>query len=127
MNVPSLETVQAIVERFDPFDDSYLADPYPLLARVRQAVPAFYSRQLDCWIVTRYRDVKEVLRNWRSYSASNTLDTLKPLCPHAREALAEGGFRPVKALTNADPPAHTRVRRLANVALNGLNPGSEEP
>ena len=77
----------------------------------------FYSEALDYWIVSRYEDVREVLSNWRLFSASNTLDTLKPLCPHARQALAEGGFRPVKALTNADPPAHTRVRRLANVAF----------
>ena len=107
----------AIAERFDPFNDPYLSDPYPFFAEARQSAPVFYSQALDYWIVTRYADVKEVLQNWRVFSASNTLDTLKPLCPHARQALADGGFRPAKALTNADPPAHTRVRRLANVAF----------
>jgi hypothetical protein len=41
--------------------------------------------------------------------------------------LAEGGFRPVKALTNADPPAHTRVRRLANVAFTPRRVAMMEP
>jgi cytochrome P450 len=87
----------------------------------------FYSAPLDYWIVTRYRDVKDVLRNWKTFSASNTLDTLKPLCPHARQVLSQGGFRPVKALTNADPPAHTRVRRLANVAFTPQRVTRMEP
>jgi cytochrome P450 len=108
---------QALAARFDPFNDPYLSDPYPFFIEAREAAPAFYSDKLDYWIVTRYRDVKEVLQNWRVFSAANTLDTLKPLCPHAKQELVEGGFRPVKALTNADPPAHTRVRRLANVAF----------
>src|SRR6185295_17036394 len=87
----------------------------------------FYSPKLDYWIVTRYRDSREVLSDWRTFSASNALDTLKPLCPHARQALAQGGFRPVKALTNADPPAHTRVRRLANVAFTPRRVAIMEP
>ena len=119
--------VKALIERFDPFRNPYLSDPYPFFARVRPAVPAFYSDALDYWIVTRYRDVKEVLQNWRVFSASNTLETLKPLCPRARQTLADGGFRPVKALTNADPPAHTRVRRLANVAFTPRRVALMEP
>ena len=112
-----MSDAQALARAFDPFNDPYLSDPYPFFVEARQAAPVFYSEALDYWIVSRYEDVREVLSNWRLFSASNTLDTLKPLCPHARQALAEGGFRPVKALTNADPPAHTRVRRLANVAF----------
>jgi cytochrome P450 len=117
----------ALIARFDPFNDPYLSDPHPFLAEAREIAPVFYSEQLDYWIVSRYVDVKEVLQNWRIYSAVNTLDTLKPLCPHARAALAEGGFRPVKALTNADPPAHTRVRRLANIAFTPRRVALMEP
>lgn len=119
--------VQALISSFDPFRDPYLSDPYPFFSEARRIAPVFHSPRLDYWIVTRHRDVREVLQNWHEYSASNTLDTLKPLCPHAREALEHGGFRPVKALTNADPPAHTRVRRLANAAFTPRRVALMEP
>ncbi len=100
---------------YDPFNEPQLTDPFPFFAEAR-AVPVFYSPRLDYWVVTRYADCREVLQNSKLFSASNTLDTIKPLCPHAKEVL-QGGFRPVKTLTNADPPVHTRTRRLANAAF----------
>jgi cytochrome P450 len=51
------------------------------------------------------------------FSTANTLAPLQPICPAAGHLLAEGGFRPVRTLTDNDPPGHTRVRRLANVAF----------
>lgn len=100
---------------YDPFKDPILTDPFPFFAAAR-AVPVFYSPKLDYWVVTRYHDCREVLQNSKLYSAGNTLDAIKPVCPHAREIM-QSGFRPVKTLTNADPPVHTRTRRLANAAF----------
>lgn len=100
---------------YDPFCDPILVDPFPFFAEAR-AVPVFYSPRLDYWVVTRYRDCREVLQDSKRFSAVNTLDSIKPVCPHAREIL-QAGFRPVKTLTNADPPVHTRTRRLANAAF----------
>jgi hypothetical protein len=37
---------QPVGERFDPFHDPYLADPYPFLAKARTVTPAFYSPDL---------------------------------------------------------------------------------
>ena len=51
------------------------------------------------------------------YSAANTLAPIHPPCPHAQAALQQGGFRSVPTLTNADPPQHTRARRIANAAF----------
>jgi cytochrome P450 len=119
--------MSTVAERYDPFNEPQLTDPYPFFAEARAATPVFHSPAIDYWVVTRYRDVKEVMQDWRRFSASNALDSLKPLCPHARQALADGGFRPVKALTNADPPAHTRVRRLANAAFTPRRVAQMEP
>jgi cytochrome P450 len=102
---------------FDPFDPALLADPYPWFARYREQHPVFYSRELDYWVLSRYHDVKTALRDTTTYSASNTLAPIQPPCPHAQAALKEGGFRSVPTLTNADPPQHTRARRIANVAF----------
>ena len=71
-----MSDAQALARAFDPFNDPYLSDPYPFFVEARQAAPVFYSEALDYWIVSRYEDVREVLSNWRLFSASNTLDTL---------------------------------------------------
>ncbi|MFI5316507.1 MAG: cytochrome P450 [Myxococcota bacterium] len=103
--------------RFDPFAESYLADPYPLFRELRAATPAFYCAELDHWVVTRHADVREILAAPRIYSAANALSPLHPIGAEAAGILAASDFRPVAALTNNDPPDHTRVRRLANSAF----------
>jgi cytochrome P450 len=102
---------------FDPFDPAFLADPYPWFARYREQHPVFYSRELDYWVLSRYQDVRTVFRDTTTYSASIALSPVQPPCPHAQAALRDGGFRSVPTLTNADPPQHTRARRIANAAF----------
>ena len=114
-------------ERFDPFHDPYLADPYPFFAKARAATPVFYSSDLDYWVVTRYHDIQQIFQTPRLFSAANTLAPLQPICPVAGHLLAEGGFRPVPTLTNSDPPAHIRVRRLATIAFTPRRVAAMEP
>jgi cytochrome P450 len=114
-------------ERFDPFHDPYLADPYPFFAEARAATPVFYSPDLDYWVVTRYHDIRQIFQTPTLFSAANTLAPLQPICPAAGHLVAEGGFRPVPTLTNNDPPGHTRVRRLANVAFTPRRVAAMEP
>ena len=103
---------QRFAERFDPFHDPYLADPYPFFAEARAATPVFYSPDLDYWVVTRYRDIEQIFQTPKVFSAANTLAPLQAICPAAGRLLAEGGFRPIPTLTNIDPPGHSRVWRL---------------
>ncbi len=102
---------------FDPLSEIYLADPYPLLAEARVAAPAFYCDAIHHWIVTRYHDIRHILRTPALFSAANANSPLRPPCPMAAKALEEGGFRAVRTLASLDPPAHTRVRKLTNVAF----------
>jgi cytochrome P450 len=118
---------QSLAGRFDPFHDPYLADPYPFFAHARAATAVFYSPDLDYWVVTRYHDIRRILQTPKVYSAANTLAPLQPLCPAAGRLLAEGGFRPVPTLTNSDPPGHSRVRRLTNVAFTPRRVAAMEP
>jgi len=103
--------------RFDPLSDAYLADPYPFLADAREAAPVFYSERLDHWVVTRYHDIRQIFATPQLFSAANANSPLRPPCPMAAKALEEGGFRAVPTLANVDPPAHTRVRKIANAAF----------
>ena len=102
---------------FDPLSAEYLADPYPFLAAAATAAPAFYCEAIDHWVVTRYHDIRQIFRTPTLFSAANANSPLRPPCPMAVKVLEEGGFRSVPTLANVDPPAHTRVRKLANVAF----------
>src|ERR1700751_3980144 len=114
-------------ERFDPFSESYLSNPYEFFAEARAATPVFYSARLKYWVVTRYHDIRQIFENPRLFSAANALSALKPACPATERILLDGDFRPVPTLTNVDPPAHTRVRRLANVAFKPRRVAAMEP
>ena len=109
--------VKRIGLQFDPFNDDDLADPYPLISEARRAAPVFYSERLDHWVVTRYHLIRQVFLNPKVFSAANANSPILPPCPRAQHALAAGGFRAVPTLANADPPEHTRVRRIANAAF----------
>jgi cytochrome P450 len=114
-------------ERFDPFHDPYLADPYPFFAEARAAVPVFYSPDLDYWVVTRYHDIRQIFQTPKRFSAVNSLAPLQTICPAAGHLLAEGGFRPVPTLTNSDPPGRSRVRRLATIDFTPRRVAAMEP
>jgi len=63
---------------FHPFSNDYLSDPYPTFAAVREQAPAFYSDELDMWVVTRYDDAAAVMADTDQFSASNSQDPLLP-------------------------------------------------
>jgi cytochrome P450 len=116
-----------IAPRLNPFSADYLADPYPILRDVREAAPVFYSSDLDHWVVTRYVDVRWVLRTSASFSAVNAVEPFTKLCPHAATLLREGGYAATPVLTNLDPPRHSQQRRLASVAFTPKRVAELEP
>ena len=50
--------------RFNPFDDAFRRDPYPVYRALRTEDPVHRSF-LDAWVVTRHADVKFVLKDKR--------------------------------------------------------------
>ena len=103
---------------FDPFGGPFLDDPYPQFAGFVDSQPVFWSDDLGYWVVSRYGDARRVLRDYETFSAVNALAPITPPCQAAGQALAAGGFRSIPTLTNVDPPAHTRTRRIAQLAFS---------
>jgi cytochrome P450 len=94
-------------------DPEVLANPYPLYRRLRTEDPVHWDPYLHAWIVTRYADVVTVLTR---FSADRTP------APEFFEALGAPEVSPiakvmVKQMLFLDPPAHTRLRKLAAPAF----------
>jgi pimeloyl-[acyl-carrier protein] synthase len=94
-------------------DPEVLADPYPLYRRLREEDPVHWDPFLHSWVVTRYADVVQVLRD---YAAARTPS------PEQRTAMGLEALNPIaavmiKQMLFLDGRAHTRIRNLASVAF----------
>lgn len=100
--------VSPFAEKFDPFTESYLQDPYSLWAQAREEAPVFYSPSLGYWIVSRYDDVRQIFMDTDAFSAAISITPLKELCPAAIDELVKAQMVMGPSLVNEDPPLHTR-------------------
>jgi cytochrome P450 len=99
---------------FDLTDAAFRRDPYRRYAELRESDVLHRTRD-GFWVLTRHADVLAAVRDQRL--SSNPAHVDRP-AGDAREAglpfLSEMG---IHLLLTADPPDHTRLRRLANKAF----------
>jgi cytochrome P450 len=94
-------------------------NPYPAYHRLRDEEPIYWSEAWGAWVLTRYADVIQALRDHRHFSSENRLPALlEHLRPEDRALAAplENHFS-TKGLIHSDPPDHTRLRALVNRAF----------
>ncbi len=104
---------------FNPFDPTTLQCPYPHYAKMRTDAPVHHIPSLGMYFVTRHDMINEVIRDVQTYS-SLFGNTSMPLPPEAREkmmAVLAEGYPRVPTMLTADPPTHTRYRRLVSKAF----------
>ena len=103
-------------------------DPYPLYERMRRKHPVYRSSE-GIWYLTRYADVDAALRDPRL-----SKDYARMWRWHAQRTGSDdpGRLRDRfgRSMLHADPPEHTRLRKLANTAftarrIEGLRPRIE--
>jgi cytochrome P450 len=103
---------------FDPFTNYQSADPYPLYQALRDTAPVHYVEDADLWVVTRYDDCTEILRDPDTFSSRLGMrltfaDTRRRTGPDVVDN--PFGFTEVddlRILIAIDPPDHVRMRRL---------------
>jgi cytochrome P450 len=101
---------------FNPLQSPYLENPYPLYARAQREAPIFFSPLFDTWVVTRYEDVRAILRDPKRFSSSYRFRTPVDPTPEVLDVLAH--LPPeVGLLVNEDPPGHRRTRGLVGKAF----------
>jgi cytochrome P450 len=93
---------------------AFLADPYETLRQLREDDPVHWSESVGGWIVTRYDDVLRTYLEVDTYSNEGRLArTMDHLPAEQRDELGIfADFYLAKGLVHADPPDHTRIRRL---------------
>ena len=94
-------------------------DPYSLFARLREEDPVHWSERHKAWILTRFGDVEDALTDSRLSS-----DRVRPVLDRAKRGQADEHTIAVLDILKSwmvvsDPPAHTRLRKLAAGAFKG--------
>ena len=100
-------------------DPTVQADPFGYYDQLRKQQPVLRMPGTGFYVLTRYEDLRAVLRDPETFS--NTLDLEELSGEKARQLgalfhqrLAEQGWPHVPTLHQSDPPEHTRYRRLLN-------------
>jgi len=102
------------VAGLNPFAPGFFDDPYAQYATLRETAPVHQS-PFGPWMLTRYDDCVRLLRNPgtsvedRNREIGRRTELFEPDDPRRRRGNA--------AILNLDPPAHTRIRRLAGKAF----------
>jgi len=101
--------------RFDPFDEATRRDPFPIFARARREHPLWRHEGLPVSSVFRHADCQAILRDPKTWSSRF------PTPP---------GFAPEdvpRSMLVVDPPEHTRLRGLVNLAFTPKRVRELEP
>lgn len=123
----TMERVDALIAR----DQSAIACPYPIFSEIRAAGGVVFNENLGAWLITRYDDVRMILRDTERFSSlfptgpqaggqslmNGIMELMKD--PEMAEVIGSGSMNRGRAavLLNADPPDHRRQRRLVNPAF----------
>lgn len=102
-----------------PFDRSNIADPYAMYKRLREQDPIHLS-QTGEWIITRYEDARNILRN-NNFQVGNRLEWLKKGIGYSK--YKDLDFSSIEAAMKGfilflNPPHHTRIRKFIHQVWN---------
>ena len=133
----TMERVDALIAR----EQSAIACPYPIFSDLRTAGGVVFSEALGAWLVTRYDDVRAILRDTERFSSlfptgpqtggESLMKGIMELMQDPEMASVLGSVSMTRGraavLLNADPPDHRRQRKLVNPAfrpdrIRGLEP-----
>src|SRR6058998_299052 len=100
-----------VTAEFNPFAPGMLADPYAMYRELREQAPIYWSEMMESWVLTRYNDIDAVLMDGRFSSDRSRAETrFSQMMREQQEQYGPMGN--TQTMLTADPPGHTRLRRL---------------
>jgi cytochrome P450 len=88
---------------YSPFSKWIFDDPYPVYRRLRDEAPVYRDPDERWWVLSRFDDVADALRDWQTFSSS------EGPAPENRD---RDGRK--YSVISMDPPRHDRVRGVLN-------------
>ncbi len=98
-----------------------IADPHSYYRQLRETDPVHWSERWGGWILTRYADVVQVLRDSKRFSSDRMAYLARELSQPDQERLSPIFKVLSRWLVFRDPPDHTRLRLLLNTPFTPTN------
>ena len=100
----------------DLFTADATLDPHPIQRRLRAQSPVHYHASMDAWTVARHSDVVEVMRDARTFSSELGMGELMSgrVRPGDPDRMSIDNIGPTRMVISADPPDHTKLRRMVS-------------
>ncbi|WP_158243985.1 cytochrome P450 [Mycobacterium sp. 4858] len=89
------------------FSEQNLDDPYETFRALRDKAPALWLKRIDCWAIPRYAGVREVLYDWKRFSAAQGVGLN-----------SEVNTMSVDTVLASDPPLHDALRGVLTESLS---------
>jgi len=105
-----------VTAEFNPFAPGMLANPYDMYRAMREQDPIHWSEMMESWVLTRYDDIDAVLTDSR-FSADRTRAQTRFAQMMKEQQEQFGPMSNAQTMLTADPPDHTRLRRLVSKAF----------
>src|SRR5580698_1315309 len=99
---------------FNPYDKAFANDPYPIYKQLRDEAPVYHCSALNFWAISRYADVLEAHRDFKTYSSAGGVTI-------------EGYDAMVPLLIVKDPPEHRWHKALITRVFTPNRMGALEP
>ncbi len=100
----------------DPFDAATIENPFPFFATLRREAPLYELPNRAYWLVSRFEDCRRVVLDTDSFS-SRMIGVMIGDQGEAPSLLPLPDGAGTNVLAIADPPDHTRQRKLVNQAF----------
>jgi cytochrome P450 len=108
------------LDAINPFDPAIISDPHPYLARLREEAPVYRSPITKVVMVSTYDLIMEVCARPKVFSNKfgDALRAGSSMKMDPEEiAILRTGYPPIDTMLTADPPQHTRYRKLGAKAF----------
>jgi len=103
-------------EIYNPTSAEAHDSPYSAYARLRDEFPLYHCDAMDAWALSRYRDVREALRDWQTFTSTRGVEVGEYI-----QFFGEGSIQEL------DPPRHDTLRKILATRFQARRIAEYEP
>jgi cytochrome P450 family 130 len=120
MSAPVDSATTSAEARFVPVTGGGWRNPFPMYRALRDADPVHHVEDGDYWVLSRFKDVFDVVRDTATFTSTQGLT-------FEYNELAKAGLEEIAPMVFLDPPDHTFFRRLVSRGFTPRHVETLEP